>query len=152
MVPLQSSSCLTPDPVNAGPFPSALTTMAFDHSRRRWFGVCSCKPTPRGRPSSVKQLRAYSSCELLRSWRTITGYTELWIAFANNLPYGSIRYETVAEKLFLVDVPPPQIGTNAEQSISDPGHAADLHSETDYKRSSLCAERAFRDWINGTGR
>ena len=30
--------------------------MAFDHSRRRWFGTCSCKPVPRGRPSSVKQL------------------------------------------------------------------------------------------------
>ena len=29
--------------------------MAFDHSRRRWFGTCSCKPVPRGLPSSVEQ-------------------------------------------------------------------------------------------------
>src|SRR5262250_36988 len=29
--------------------------MAFDHSRRRWFGTCSCKPIPRGLPSSVEQ-------------------------------------------------------------------------------------------------
>ena len=33
-----------------------LTTMAFDHSRRRWFGTCSCQPVPRGLPSSIKQL------------------------------------------------------------------------------------------------
>src|SRR5580692_1240058 len=32
--------------------------MAFDHSRQRWFGTCSCKPAPRGLPSSEKQLRA----------------------------------------------------------------------------------------------
>src|SRR5262245_13690557 len=38
--------------------------MAFDHSRRRWFGVCSCKPTPRGLPSSVKQLRTSSAFRL----------------------------------------------------------------------------------------
>src|SRR5580700_4633721 len=33
-----------------------LTTMAFDHSRRRRFGTCSCQPVPRGLPSSIKQL------------------------------------------------------------------------------------------------
>jgi hypothetical protein len=44
------------DPVLPGPFPSALTTMAFDHSRREWFGTCSCKPVPRGLPSPVRQL------------------------------------------------------------------------------------------------
>src|SRR5262249_23823304 len=55
VVSLQSSSCLSPDLVLARPFPSALTTMAFDHSRRRWFGTCSCKPIPRGLPSSVEQ-------------------------------------------------------------------------------------------------
>jgi hypothetical protein len=32
VVPLRSSSCLSPDPVLAEPFPSMLTTMAFDHS------------------------------------------------------------------------------------------------------------------------
>src|SRR5262245_47428409 len=38
--------------------------MAFDHSRRRWFGTCSCKPVPRGLPSSVKQLRTSSALRL----------------------------------------------------------------------------------------
>src|SRR6201993_780180 len=56
VVPLQSSSCQPPDLVLPRPFPPVLTTMAFDHSRRRWFGTCSCKPVPRGLPSSVKQL------------------------------------------------------------------------------------------------
>src|ERR1019366_2236925 len=30
--------------------------MAFGHSRRRWFGTCSCPPVPRSLPSSIKQL------------------------------------------------------------------------------------------------
>src|SRR5216683_412331 len=56
VVPLRSSSCQSPDLVLPRPFPSVLTTMAFDHSRRRWFGTCSCQPVPRVRPSSIKQL------------------------------------------------------------------------------------------------
>src|ERR1017187_3092590 len=56
VVPLRSSSCPSPDLVLSRPFPPVLTTMAFDHSRRRWFGTYSCKPVPRGLPSSVKQL------------------------------------------------------------------------------------------------
>src|SRR4029077_5587224 len=56
VVSLRSSFCQSPDLVLSRPFPSALTTMAFDHSRRRWFGTCSCKPVPRGLPSSIKQL------------------------------------------------------------------------------------------------
>src|SRR5579863_2685051 len=56
VVPLRSSSCQSPDLVLSRPFPSMLTTMAFVHSRWRWFGTCSCKPVPRGRPSSIKQL------------------------------------------------------------------------------------------------
>src|SRR6516162_9240128 len=56
VVPLRSSSCQSPDLVLPRPFPSVLTTMAFDHSRRRWFGTCSCPPVPRGRPSSIQQL------------------------------------------------------------------------------------------------
>src|ERR1700690_482581 len=56
VVPLRSSFCRPPDPVLPGPFPSALPTMAFDHSRRRGFGTCPCKPAPRGLPSSIKQL------------------------------------------------------------------------------------------------
>src|SRR5262249_30710988 len=64
VVPLQSSSCLSPDPVTSQPFPSAFTTVAFGQSRRRWFGACSCKPTPRGRPSSVEQLCTSSALRL----------------------------------------------------------------------------------------
>jgi hypothetical protein len=56
-----------------GSFPSVLTTRAFDHSRRRWFGTCSCQPVPRGLPSSVKQLHTLSPLGPLRSWRTIVG-------------------------------------------------------------------------------
>src|SRR5258708_25858952 len=47
--------------------------MALGHSRRRWFGTCSCKPVPRGLPSSDKQLRAAWPHGLSRSWRTIVG-------------------------------------------------------------------------------
>src|SRR5471030_2171643 len=56
VVPLRSSSCQSPDLVLPRPFPSVLTTRAFDHSRRRWFGTCSCQTVPRGPPSSIKQL------------------------------------------------------------------------------------------------
>src|SRR5580698_8661562 len=56
VVPLRSSSCQSPDLVLPRPFPSVLTTMAFGHSRRSWFGTCSCQPVPRGLPSSIKQL------------------------------------------------------------------------------------------------
>src|SRR3954471_1452063 len=56
VVPLRSSSCQTPDLVLPRPFPSALTTTGFARSCQRWFGTCSCKPVPRGLPSSIKQL------------------------------------------------------------------------------------------------
>src|SRR5262249_60626850 len=64
VVPLRSSSCLLPDPVNSRPFPSAFTTLLFEQSRRRWFGTYSCKPVPRGRPSSVEQLCTSSAFRL----------------------------------------------------------------------------------------
>src|SRR5262249_44158529 len=51
-------------PANSRPFPSAFTTSSFGQSRRRWFGTCSCKPVPRGRPSSVEQLRTSSAFRL----------------------------------------------------------------------------------------
>src|SRR6266481_2522339 len=76
VVPLRSSSCLSPDLVLARPFPSVLTTMAFDHSRRRWFGTCPCRPVPRGLPSSVKQLRTTQPFGLSRSWRTVVGIAD----------------------------------------------------------------------------
>src|ERR1051325_3743083 len=56
VVPLRSSSCQSPDLVLPRPFPSVLTTRAFDQGRRRWFRTCSCQPVPRGQPSSIKQL------------------------------------------------------------------------------------------------
>src|SRR5450759_3473582 len=56
VVSLRSSSCQSPDLVLPRPFPSVLTTRAFDQGRRRWFGTCSCQPVPRGPPSSIKQL------------------------------------------------------------------------------------------------
>src|SRR6266581_327168 len=73
VVPLRSSSCQSPDLVLARPFPSVLTTVAFDHSRRRWFGTCPCRPVPRGLPSSVKQLHTTQPFSLSRSWRTMVG-------------------------------------------------------------------------------
>src|SRR5208282_6483595 len=60
-----------PDLVVARPFPSAFTTIAFDYSRRRWFETCSCKPVPRGLPSSVKQLRTTQRFLLSCSWHTV---------------------------------------------------------------------------------
>src|ERR1019366_3390163 len=60
VVSLRSSSRQSPDLVLPRPFPSVLTTRAFDHSRRRWFGTCSCQPVPRGLPSSIKQLHTLS--------------------------------------------------------------------------------------------
>ena len=45
--------------------------MAFGHSSLRWFEACSCKPAPRGPPSSFAQLRALY--EKMRSWRTSSG-------------------------------------------------------------------------------
>ena len=62
--------CLPPDLVVARPFPSAFTTIAFGYSRRRWFETCSCKPVPRGLPSSVKQLRTTQRFLLSCSWHT----------------------------------------------------------------------------------
>jgi hypothetical protein len=70
VVPLRSSSCLSPDLVLARPFPSAFTTIAFGYSRRRWFETCSCKPVSRGLPSSVKQLRTTQRFLLSCSWDT----------------------------------------------------------------------------------
>ena len=50
--------------------------MAFGHSRRRWFGTCSCKPVPRGLPSSVEQFHTSRPLRpSLRSWRTVVRVT-----------------------------------------------------------------------------
>jgi hypothetical protein len=50
--------------------------MAFGHSSLRWFEACSCKPAPRGPPSSSAQLRTlYTKCArgALRRWYTNSG-------------------------------------------------------------------------------
>src|SRR5438445_7278820 len=70
------SVCLSPDLVLARSFPSVLTTMAFVHSRRRWFGTCPCRPVPRGLPSSVKQLRTTQPFGLSHSWHTVIRITD----------------------------------------------------------------------------
>jgi len=96
VVPLRSSSCLSPDLVLARPFPSAFTTLDFVQSRRRWFGTCSCKPIPRGLPSSVKQLRATRPYGHSRSWRTIIGIPRELIPSQPHLPIKR-RQENVTE-------------------------------------------------------
>ncbi len=53
-------------------FSLTLTTMTLYHSSLRWFEACSCKPTPRGLPSSFVQLRAklsYSRGTLLPDYQ-----------------------------------------------------------------------------------
>jgi hypothetical protein len=60
--------------------------MAFDHSRRRWFGTCPCRPVPRGLPSSVKQLRTTQPFSLSRSWHTIIGIPRQLISSQSHLP------------------------------------------------------------------
>jgi hypothetical protein len=71
------------DLVVARPFPSAFTTIAFGYSRRRWFETCSCKPVPRGLPSSVKQLRTTQRFLLSCSWHTLVALPriEIWADF-----------------------------------------------------------------------
>jgi hypothetical protein len=48
VVRLRSSPWTLPDTVFAKPFSSALTTRALYPCSLRRFGVCSCKPTPKG--------------------------------------------------------------------------------------------------------
>ena len=61
--------------VLARPFPSVLTTMAFDHRRRRRFGTCPCRP--------VKQLRTTQPFSLSRSWRTFARHPGVIDHFAH---------------------------------------------------------------------
>ena len=58
----------------AGPFPSVLTTVAFDHRRRRRFGTRSCQPVPRGLffPHRLCSCAADEAHLFVRcSWRTM---------------------------------------------------------------------------------
>ncbi|OLN27152.1 hypothetical protein DSOL_4664 [Desulfosporosinus metallidurans] len=58
-------------------FSLTLTTIAFDYSSLRWFGISTCIAIPRGPPSSSVQHSCYSgdsSCRLnAPSWRTVIG-------------------------------------------------------------------------------
>jgi len=54
-VHLRSTPRISPDAVNAAPFPSTLTTRTLYPSSSWRFEACSCKPTPGGPPpSSIK--------------------------------------------------------------------------------------------------
>src|SRR5262249_51345543 len=59
--PLQSSSCLSPDLVVPGLFLLSSRPCLLDKAAEGGFRACSCKPAPRGRPSSVEQLRTSSA-------------------------------------------------------------------------------------------
>jgi hypothetical protein len=71
--------------------------MAFDHSRRRWFETGSCKPIPRGLPSSAKQLRtslAYSAVlVLVAHYSRYPGQVDLF-RLARHQIYGFAVYRT----------------------------------------------------------
>ena len=62
-------------------FSLTLTTMAFDHSKLRWFGISTCIAIPRGQPSSSVQHSCCSSDDSCRlnapSWRTIVGVAHI---------------------------------------------------------------------------
>ena len=49
-------------------FSLTLTTLTLYQRSLRWFEACSCRPAPRGLPSSLAQLRAHY--KTMRSWRT----------------------------------------------------------------------------------
>jgi hypothetical protein len=53
------------------PFTGTLTTTALDRSSFQRFGTCSCKPIPRGLPSSVVQLDTSFPIEV---WRLIVAH------------------------------------------------------------------------------
>ena len=57
---------------NAATFSSTLTTMAFGHSNLRWFEACSCKPAPRGLPSSLVKHCSRASLSRLHSQHTVS--------------------------------------------------------------------------------
>ena len=70
-------------------FSLTLTTIAFDYSSLRWFGISTCIAIPRGLPSSSVQHSCCScdrSCRMnAPSWRTIVGVAhilysaEIWV-------------------------------------------------------------------------
>ncbi len=68
----RSTPRLSPDMVNAMPFPSTLTTRALDPSSSWRFEACACTPAPGGPPpSSTKHRNAVVPSLLIqRSFRT----------------------------------------------------------------------------------
>src|ERR1039457_1651094 len=65
VVHLRSSLCHLSDPVLPGPFPFVLTTVAFDHRRRRRFETCSCQLVPRGLSLLPHQLFSCAQSHLI---------------------------------------------------------------------------------------
>ena len=68
MVRFRSSSRYIPATILCRDFSLTLTTLALYQRSLRRFEACSCKPAPRGHPSSLAQLRAHY--KTMRSWRT----------------------------------------------------------------------------------
>jgi hypothetical protein len=78
VVPLQSSSCLTPNPVKAEPFPSALTTMASQPQPPEG----GLKPAPVGRlrgadPHRLSSCARSALASFACSWRTDVANSEV---------------------------------------------------------------------------
>ena len=86
MVRLRSSLWVTPATILC-----RLTTLALYQRSFRWFEACSCKPAPRGPPSSFVQLRTLY--EKVRSWRTILRKrNKFWfVKTCNILPISQIH-------------------------------------------------------------
>src|SRR5262249_50850392 len=70
-------------------------TLSFGQSRRRWFGTCSCKPVPRGQPSSVEQLRTSSA---FRPFAVLVAHCN------RDLGNKNLRYEIYAAWFVLCDL------------------------------------------------
>ena len=68
MVRFRSSSRYIPATILCRDFSLMPTTLALYQRSLRWFEASSCKPAPRGLPSSLAQLRAHY--KTMRSWRT----------------------------------------------------------------------------------
>jgi hypothetical protein len=73
-------------------FSSTLTTMALYHSSLRWFEARSCKPAPRGLPSSSVQLHTSQSyIHRVCPWHTVVGVTYKLVAGVGQLPVHAVE-------------------------------------------------------------
>jgi hypothetical protein len=134
VVSLQSSSCLTPGPVSPGLFLPRSRPWLLSTAAERWFEVRSCKPTSRGRPSSVKQLRTLRSCKL-----------RVLMAHCHRLPVN--YYLMNIEARFYGHREPPGQGSNREtHPMSDQQDLKIVHSQMTSQTNS------GHRWIEARGR